>query len=461
MEDSQILNGIKFTQTETQAARRAYLDYLTGLPNRRYLENQLRKEVLLAKGNKTSFALLLIDLDEFKYVNNSFGYSVGDKLLEDFSARLQEAYLQDDAILCRLGGDEFIILLPNVFSLEEINKHAGNLITLINDKPFNVSGNDFFITISAGVSVYPYSGESIDLLLKNADLAMYRAKSNGKNQYQIFSPTMNLFTYKQFTLRNDLKKALINNEFAIFYQPRFTPLTNELIGAEALIRWNHPGWGLVSPDEFISMAEESGLIVPIGAWMLKNVCQQLKNWQMDGLPIKKVSLNLSSLELLQSNFIEMVSSVLKENYLEPKWIEFEITERMIMDREENALKTLTSLKTLGISLALDDFGTGYSSINYLWKLPCDIIKIDKSLIKEMQDINASYEVVAAIIALCKKLKKKVVAEGVETHEQLELLQRLACEEIQGYLFSRPVSAQKFAQYLKQGKWVAENTLITP
>jgi diguanylate cyclase (GGDEF)-like protein/PAS domain S-box-containing protein len=464
-----LLNGIIFTSKDItrskkiaeEMKRMAYFDNLTGLPNRRYLENQLRKEVLRAKGNKTSFALLLIDLDEFKYVNNSFGHSVGDKLLEDFSARLQEAYTQDDVILCRLGGDEFIILLSNVFSLEEINKHASNLITLINDKPFNVRGNDFFITISVGVSVYPYSGESMDLLLKNADMAMYRAKGNGKNQYQIFSPTMNLFTYKQFTLRNDSKKALTNNEFNIFYQPRFNPITNDLTGAEALIRWNHPRWGLVSPDEFISMAEESGLIVPIGAWMLNKVCQQLENWQMEGLPIRKVSINLSSLELLQSNFIEMVSSVLKKNNLDPKWIEFEITERMIIDKEEKALKTITNLKKLGISLALDDFGTGYSAINYLWKLPCDIIKIDKSLIKEMQVKSASYEVVAAIIALCKKLKKKVVAEGVETNEQLELLKELACEEIQGYLFSRPVREQKFAQYLKQGKWVPENKLISP
>jgi diguanylate cyclase (GGDEF)-like protein/PAS domain S-box-containing protein len=462
-----LLNGIIFTSKDItkskkiseEMKRMAYFDYLTRLPNRRYLQNQLRKEVLRAKGNKTSFALMLIDLDEFKYVNDSFGHSVGDKLLEDFSARLQDSYSQE-AIVCRLGGDEFIILLPNIFSLEKINEQASKLISLINDKPFTVRGNDFFITISVGVSVYPYSGESMDLLLKNADMAMYRAKNNGKNQYQIFSPTMNLFIYKQFTLRNDSKKALSNNEFSIFYQPRFNPITNELTGAEALIRWNHPRWGLVSPDEFISMAEESGLIVQIGAWILKKVCQQLKIWQMDGLPIKKISINLSSLELLQTNFIEMVLSVLKANNLDPKWIEFEITERMIIDKEEKALNTLTNIKKLGLSLALDDFGTGYSAINYLWKFPCDIIKIDKSLIKEMQVKSASYEVVAAIIALCKKLKKKVVAEGVETEEQLELLKKLACEEIQGYLFSRPMKEQKFAQYLKQGKWIPENKLIS-
>lgn len=201
--------------------RMAFFDYLTRLPNRRYLENQLRKEILRAKGNKTSFALMLIDLDEFKYVNNSFGHSIGDQLLEDFSARLRDSYSHDE-ILCRLDGDEFIILMPGIFSLEEIHKHAGKLVSIINEKPFTVRGNDFFITISVGVSVYPYSGESMDLLLKNADMAMYRAKSNGKNQYQIFSPTMNLFTYKQFTLRNDSKRALANNEYSIFYQPVLT-----------------------------------------------------------------------------------------------------------------------------------------------------------------------------------------------------------------------------------------------
>jgi diguanylate cyclase (GGDEF)-like protein len=455
-------NARKITRSkkiDEEMKRMAFFDYLTRLPNRRYLENQLRKEILRAKGNKTSFALMLIDLDEFKYVNNSFGHSIGDQLLEDFSARLRDSYSHDE-ILCRLDGDEFIILMLGIFSLEEIHKHAGKLVSIINEKPFTVRGNDFFITISVGVSVYPYSGESVDLLLKNADMAMFRAKSNGKNQYQIFSPTMNLFTYKQFTLRNDSKRALVNNEYSIFYQPRFNPITNELTGAEALIRWNHPRWGLVSPDEFISMAEESGLIVPIGEWMLKMVCRQLKSWQMDGLPIKKVSINISSLELLQSNFIEMVSSILKENNVDPKWIEFEITERMIIDKEEKALKTLMSIKKLGISIALDDFGTGYSAINYLWKFPCDIIKIDKSLIKDMQVHSASYEVVAAIIALCKKLKKKVVAEGVETTEQLELLQKLACEEIQGFLYSKPVKEQRFSQYLKQGKWVPENKLVS-
>jgi diguanylate cyclase (GGDEF)-like protein/PAS domain S-box-containing protein len=463
-----LLNGIIFTSRDITRPKRiveemkrmAYLDYLTGLPNRRYLENQLRKEILRAKGNKTAFALLLIDIDEFKYVNNSFGHSIGDKLLEDFSSRLQDI-CPNDAVLCRFGGDEFIILMPNIHNLEEVNNYTSSFVSLTNNGSFNIRGNDFFITISVGVSVYPYSGENMDTLLKNADMAMYRAKSNGKNQYQIFSPTMNLYTYKQFTLRNDSKKALTNNEFTIFYQPRFNPTTNEVTGAEALIRWNHPRWGMVSPDEFIAMAEESGLIVPIGAWMLKMVCQQLKSWQMSGITIKKVSINLSSLELLQSNFIEKVASVLREIDLDPKWIEFEITERMIIDKEEKALKTLNSLRKLGISLALDDFGTGYSAVNYLLKFPCDIIKIDKSLIREIQNQNASYEVVAAIVSLCKRLKKTVVAEGVETSEQLELLQTLDCEEIQGYLYSRPVEGQKLAQILKQGKWVPESKYHFP
>ncbi|MCQ6280716.1 EAL domain-containing protein [Bacillus sp. EB600] len=463
-----LLNGITFTfrditkqkKISEEMKRMAYYDFLTGVPNRRFFENLLRKEIIRAKGNNTSLALLLIDIDEFKYVNNSFGHSIGDQLLESMSSRLKRSFA-NEGILCRPGGDEFVLLLPEINNLEEVSIQANNLISLINEEPFNVQGNNFFITASVGISVYPFSGETMEALLKHADMAMYRAKHNGKNQFQLFSSTMDLHIFKQFTLRNDSKQALLNDEYSIYFQPRFDPKNNDITGAEALIRWNHPRWGLVSPDEFISMAEESGLIVPIGAWMFQKVCQQLKKWQMEGVAIKKVSINLSALELLQSNFIEMVSSVLKKENLDSKWIEFEITERVIIDKEEQALKVLSQIKKLGISLALDDFGTGYSAINYLWKFPCDTIKIDRSLIKEMQKKNASYEIVAAVIALCKKLKKSVVAEGVETAEQIEVLKKLACEEIQGYLFSRPIEEHKFVQLLKQGKWVPESKINHP
>lgn len=432
-----------------------YFDFLTELPNRRYFEKQLLQEINQAKERNTSFAVMLLDIDDFKYINDSFGHGVGDLLLKDIAARIKTA-VNDSSFIFRMGGDEFAIFLQNVDDAEVINKMANQLISILNKEPFNSNENEIFLTMSVGIGVFPYSGENKETLLKNVETAMYRAKKNGKNQYQIFSSTMNINSYKQFILRNDAKKALLNNEFYFYYQPRVNPITNEIMSAEALIRWNHPKWGMVLPNEFIPMAEESGLIVFIGEWMIRKISYQIKQWEEEKVPLKKISINLSARQLLQPNFVDLVSSILKETGIDSKWLEFEITETVIIDQEDQALKTITQLKNLGITFALDDFGTGYSSLNYFRKFQCETIKIDKSLIQDIHRDIENYEIIETIITLCHKLKKFVVAEGVETIEQLSLLQKLHCDEIQGYYYSKPIDVKEYSVFLKAGKWSIKN-----
>jgi diguanylate cyclase (GGDEF)-like protein/PAS domain S-box-containing protein len=429
----------------------AYFDYLTGLPNRRNFEKQLNEELEIAREKNLNIALLLLDLDGFKHLNDSLGHEVGDQLLKDVSSRIKNS-IHDQAFFGRLGGDEFVLFFNDAQNFSEIHKEAKKLVSLISEEPYNLDGFEFFISASIGVSIFPHSGENLISLLQNADMAMYRAKNNGKNQYQFFSPTMNITNNKEFMLRNDMKKAIANDEFVIFYQPRFNPMTDRITGTEALLRWNHPAWGWISPNEFIPLAEETGLIIPIGEWLIRRVCYQIKEWQLEGLDTQKISINISSLQLLKSNFVEMVSFILEETSLNAQFIEFEITESVIIDKEVQVLKALTQLIELGISISLDDFGTGYSALNYLRKFPCDTVKIDKSLIDHIQTDIGNYEIVAAIINLCQKLKKSVVAEGVETDEQLSLLKNLSCNEIQGYIYSKPIDELLYKAKIKMGKW---------
>lgn len=428
-----------------------YFDSLTGLPNSKSLSERLKTEIELAKESNRPFAIVHLNLDDFKYMNNTFGNSTGNQLLIDFSARIMGVLEQNHASMFRLGGDSFLVLIKEIKEYEDIPQ----ILTTINDhiikKPFETKDNEVYITASMGVSVFPFSGENEEILLKNAETAMYRAKSNGKNQFLIFSPTMSAFSYKQFTLRNDSKKALLRDEYCVYYQPRFDPLSDEMVSAEALIRWNHPRWGIVSPNEFILFAEESGLIVSIGEWLIRKVCDQITKWERDGFPVKRISINLSSLQLLQPNFAEMVSSILREFNVESKWIEFEITETAIISKEQQVMETLNKLRTQGITIALDDFGTGYSSLNYLRKFPCEIIKLDKILIDEIHSDQDNYEIIASTINLCHKLKKSVVAEGVETAEQLSLLKELKIDEVQGYLYSKPIEEHQFRNFLRDNK----------
>ncbi|WML55156.1 EAL domain-containing protein [Neobacillus sp. PS3-12] len=450
------INGIVFihreiTEQKLLYEKMEYCDMLTGLPNYKQLDVCLSKEIDIAKENNALIAVVYLDLDDFKYVNNMFGRQNANQLLIDFSSKINDE-LKSEVCMFRPGGDEFILVVKGLDDYEEVVQVLSKLHSKINNEPYNIKGEEVHLSASMGVSIFPYSGETKDKLLKNAEVAMYRAKKSGKNQFLIFSPTMSLYNFKQFTLRNDSKKALINNEYIIDFQPRFDPTTNQIVSAEALIRWSHPKWGIVSPTEFISMAEDSGLIVQIGEWMIKRICNQIKEWQSEGLAVKKISINLSALQLLQPNFVDMVLSSLTESAVHPKWIEFEITETVIIQKEEQVLKTLNELRSSGITIALDDFGTGYSSLNYLSKFPCQVIKIDKSLIDNIHKDPDSFEITSSIIHLCHKLKKTVVAEGVETNEQLSLLKQLNCDEIQGYLYSKPISEHKFREYFRNNTW---------
>jgi diguanylate cyclase (GGDEF)-like protein/PAS domain S-box-containing protein len=426
-----------------------YYDYLTGLPDRRSFEIKLNSEINYASKNNSTFAVLLLDLDGFKHLNNSLGHDIGNQLLKDVTFRVVSVY-NEEIYFSRLGGDEFGFLLKSVKKFADIHRNAKKLVSLINDTPFKINKNEYFVSASIGVSTYPHSGGDPITLLKNAEMAMYHAKSRGKNQYQFFSPTMDVNTNKQFALRNDMNKAIHNEEFVIYYQPRVDSTTNEPIGSEALIRWNHPNLGIIPPNQFIPLAEETGLIIPIGEWVIKSVCYQIKTWLQEGFVALKTSINLSSLQLQKPNFVEMVSTILNEVGLDSKYIEFEITESVIINREDQVLKTLSQLNQIGISIALDDFGTGYSALSYLRKFPCKVIKLDKSLIDGIHNNVENYEIAAAIISLCHKLNKSVVAEGVETLEQLNLLRELSCNEIQGYIYSKPLSTYDYEKSLKKG-----------
>jgi diguanylate cyclase (GGDEF)-like protein/PAS domain S-box-containing protein len=431
-----------------------FYDSLTGLPNRTNFENELTIEISQAINKKTSFVVMLLDVDDFQYVNDSLEFGVGDLLLGIIADRIKNVFANDEMLIYRIDGDEFAFILKDIFDQDNIQKKAEKLISCIKLEPFKINECEIFVTASLGVGIFPNSGEDVQTLLKNTEIALYQAKENGKNQYQIFTLKMDVFSYKQFTLRNDSKKALLNNEFMIYYQPRYNPVTNKMISAEALIRWNHPKWGMVSPVEFISIVERSGLILPLGTWIIRKVCLQIKKWEEEKIPVNKISINISALQLRQPDFVEIISSILDETAVKPEWIEFEITESVMIDNDEQVLKTMTHLRKLGITFALDDFGTGYSSLNYLRKFPFNIVKIDKSLIQDIHRDKTEYEIVEGIIALCHKLKKSVVAEGVELKEQLDLLKKLHCDEIQGYYFSKPINHIDFREQLKTEKWSA-------
>ncbi len=452
-----ILKSIIFTYHDITEQKRlheelinaATYDILTKLPNYHVFECSLDKEIENANENNTSFAVVQLGLDNFKYIKSAFGHSGGDQLLRDFSKRVRH-YLAENTTMFRMAGDIFLLLIKDAVDEEIVSETLNQLRSLINKVPFHIQQSDAYVSVSMGVSIFPYTGENKEELTKNAEIAMFRAKSLGKNQIQFFSPTMDAYSYKQYVLRNDLKNALLQNEFSVYYQPRVNPFTEEIVSAEALIRWEHPKWGLVLPDEFISMAEDSGLILQIGEWIIRQVSAKLVEWEKEHVNIKKVSINVSALQVLQPNFVDMVSSILNDIKINSKWIELEITESTVLDKEEEVLNTLNQIKNLGITIALDDFGTGYSSLNYLKKFPYEIVKIDKSLIDEIHKDPYNYEIIASIITLCHKLKRAVVAEGVETTEQLAILKQLHCDEIQGYLYSKPVDEQQFKKLLKRG-----------
>ncbi|MBD8067391.1 EAL domain-containing protein [Bacillus sp. PS06] len=422
----------------------AYHDSLTGLANRRLFNDELNKQITIAKMSNKPLGVLYLDMDRFKYINDSLGHVIGDKLLQEVARRL-ELNIREKGLVARVGGDEFIIMLPDMD--REMALDVAEKLLVSFKTPFLIDNFELFVTTCIGLSVFPYDGEDTVTIIKNADAALYRAKEQGKNKYKVFHSGMNIQSYRTFILQNDLRKAISRNELTLVYQPRVEVETGIVTSAEALIRWNHPSWGQILPLEFISLAEETGQIVEIGEWVLKTVCEQINSWKEKGLIPIRIALNYSSQQFLQKNLIEHIEQEIATTGVDSRWLEIEITESVILGNEDIITQTLTQLKKMGITISLDDFGTGYSSLNYLRRFPVNTIKIDKSFIRDLSQQSDSRAIIGAIVALASNLKMSVIAEGVETKEQLDIISDYKCHEFQGFLFSQPVGALEFEVFL--------------
>ncbi len=424
-------------QLEEKIKYHAYFDSLTDLPNRVLLIDRLTQGLKYAKVNGEKLAVLYLDLDRFKLVNDSLGHSYGDLLLQSVAKRLS-ACVPEDATVSRQGGDEFTIYLPNIKCENDILKVI-NCINASFSQPFNLIENEIYIKTSIGISLFPENGDTTETLIKNADTAMYKSKETPGTSYHFFSEGMDTRTFESIKLENDLYKALERDELIIFYQPQINYKTNKIKGVEALLRWNHREHGMITPDRFIPLAEETGLIVPIGEWVLKEACKQLKEWHNQGYPLISMSVNLSVHQFEQNNLFSIIENVLNETDLSPEYLQLELTENLIVKNTEVTLKTMTQLNGLGVNLAIDDFGTGYSSLGYLKNLPISTLKIDKSFVQEMLTDDAA-AITNTIITLAHNLKLEVIAEGVETKEQADYLLAQNCHLMQGYFFSKPMKA---------------------
>jgi diguanylate cyclase (GGDEF)-like protein/PAS domain S-box-containing protein len=419
----------------------AHYDKLTGLPNRALFSQLLEQALAEARYAKKQVAVLFIDLDRFKLINDSLSHDSGDMVLKQVARRLTEAQSRRNTI-ARFGGDEFVVLMRDCQIPTDAAEAAQRMLTAI-AQPLLLEGQEYHLTASIGISASPGDGENAQTILKNADIAMYRAKEHGKNNYQFYSAQMNLHSFERLVLERFLRHALEQDEFRVFYQPKIDLVSGRITGMEALLRWFHPAMGMISPVKFIPLAEETGLIVPIGAWVLRAACEQNKRWADQGLPPLRVAVNLSARQFAQDDLHATILQVLEETGLPPELLELEITESVTMDNPEHAAALLRKLKALGIHLAIDDFGTGYSSLSYLKRFPIDNVKIDRSFIKDIPHDEDDVAITQAVIAMAHSLGLKVIAEGVESEEHLTFLRHHGCEEAQGYLFGAPMSAEDF------------------
>jgi diguanylate cyclase (GGDEF)-like protein/PAS domain S-box-containing protein len=431
-----------------QMAHSAQHDFLTGLPNRMLLNDRVSQAIALAARHMKKIAVLFLDLDGFKHINDSLGHPVGDKLLQSIAKRLVDCVRGPDTV-SRQGGDEFVVLLSEVEQPEDAAIAARRMLQAVAEA-HSIGQHDLHVTTSIGVSVYPDDGVDAETLIKNADTAMYQAKENARQSYQFFKPAMNVKAVERQSIEESLRRALERQEFALHYQPKINLRTGEITGAEALIRWTHPTRGPVPPGQFIPIAEDCGLILPISNWVLREACKQARAWLGAGLPLGTMAVNISAMEFRDENFLEGVFAILKDTGLNPRSLELELTESVLMKRAESSESILKILRARGVQVAVDDFGTGYSSLSYLRKFPIDALKIDQSFVRQITSAPDDTTIVTAIISMGRSLNLRVVAEGVETQKEMEFLQAHQCDEAQGYYFGRPVIAQQFASLLKTG-----------
>ncbi|NVN89661.1 MAG: EAL domain-containing protein [Desulfuromonadales bacterium] len=460
------MSGIMQDITERKEAEKrikdlAYYDSLTGLPNRILFKENLEHALAHAERKNTKVATLFLDLDRFKWINDTMGHSVGDLLLQAFAGRLKNTVRKSDSIthdnlsqssysIARLGGDEFTIILDDINRAQDAAIVARRILEETSQL-FVIDGHEVFVTASIGISIFPDDGNDIVTLIKYADTAMYHAKDLGKNHFQFYSSDMTDNAFKFLLLENQLHHAMERNEFEVHYQPQVDMLSGEVICVEALIRWQNPELGMISPATFIPLAEEIGLIVRIDEWVLTSVCRQIKAWEKDGLPPVRVAVNLSGQNFMQKNLSDRISTILTATGVSPDRLELELTEGVLMRDGKETITTLDELKGMGLSLAIDDFGTGYSSLSYLKRFRLDTLKIDRSFIKDIASDSDSEAIVAAIVSLADSMKLRIIAEGVETVEQLTFLCGLQCNRMQGFLFDRPMTSSNMSSLLREGK----------
>jgi diguanylate cyclase (GGDEF)-like protein/PAS domain S-box-containing protein len=431
-----------------QMTHTAQHDFLTALPNRILLNDRVSQAITLAPRHMKKVAVLFLDLDGFKHINDSLGHPIGDKLLQSIAGRLVGCVRDSDTV-SRQGGDEFVVLLSEVDQPEDAAITARRMLQAVAEA-HSIDRHDLHVTASIGLSVYPDDGLDAETLIKNADTAMYQAKENGRQSYQFFKPAMNVRAVERQFIEEGLRRALERQEFALHYQPKINLRTGEITGAEALIRWTHPVRGIVSPAQFIPVAEDCGLILPIGNWVLHEACKQAQAWLDEGLRLGTMAVNISAMEFRDDHFLEGVFTILRNTGLDPRFLELELTESVLMKRAESTESILKTLRARGVQVAVDDFGTGYSSLSYLRKFPIDALKIDQSFVRQITTAPDETSIVTAVISMGRNLKLRVVAEGVETQQELVFLQTHQCDEAQGYYFSRPVPPQQFAKLLQTG-----------
>ena len=429
----------------------ANYDELTALPNRRTFDQRLDYALAHAKRYGKQLAVVYMDLDRFKIINDTLGHAAGDLLLRDAAGRLRQCLRESDSV-ARLGGDEFVVLITEFSQKQDVIGVAQKLLEVMAG-PYLLSGQECHVTASIGISSYPDDSKDAQTLIKNADIAMYRAKERGKNNFQFYAAQMNVYSFDRLALESSLRHALERNEFLLHYQPKVNVRSGNITGTEALVRWQHPDMGMVAPAQFIPVAEETGLIVPLGEWVLRTACAQNREWQRQGFPHLRVAVNLSPRQFRQENLVREVAKILQETGLDAGSLELEITESMVFQDPEQAAKILTELRAMGLSLSIDDFGTGYSSLAYFKRFPITSVKIDRCFIQDLPEAADTAAITRAIIAIADSLKLNVVAEGVESEEQLDFLREHKCLEIQGYYFSRPLPPHELASLLRGRGWL--------